>query len=183
VQMKRVAFTLWFLLCLWSGEVFAQVVRVGKSPVLPSTAGGGSVTVTAAPALLAFQLISGGVATADSSVVLATTWTGQSRLCALNLYGYFSSAGAALAGGWPTVNIPSAAVLGRLSSGRAGAYTPFTQSNPVAGASLLLFGELFLAGSNGSRTDTLSIQIDLTGLPQLPAGSYSGTLYLQAQML
>jgi hypothetical protein len=183
VRMNRVRCTLCFLLCLWSGEVFAQAVRVGKGPVLPSTAGGGSVTVTAAPALLTFQLISGGVATADSNVVLATTWTGRSRLSALNLYGYFSAAGAALAGGWPTMNIPSAAVLGRVSSGPARAYTPFTQSNPVAGASLLLFGELFLAGSNGSRTDTLSIQIDLTDLPRLPAGNYSGTLYLQAQML
>jgi hypothetical protein len=150
---------------------------------LPTIAGGGSVTVTAAPALLTFQLISAGVAGADSSVVVATTWTAQSRLCALNLYGYFSTADAALAGDRPRINIPSAAVLGRVSTGPARRYTPFTQSNPVAGASLLLFGELFLAGSNGSRTDTLNIQIDLTGSPQLPAGNYSGTLYLQAQML
>jgi hypothetical protein len=181
--MKRIGCALCFLLCLGSGEAFAQAVRVGKGQVLPTLTGGGSVTVTAAPALLTFQLISGGVAGADSSIVVATTWTGQRRLCALNLYGYFSAAGAALAGGWPTVNIPSAAVLGQMSTGPARKYTPFTQSNPVAGASLLLFGELFLAGSDGSRIDTLNIQIDLTGSPQLPAGSYSGTLYLQAQML
>ncbi len=181
--MKIVVYALCYLLCLWPGEALAQAIRVSKGQVLPSVTGGGSVTVTAAPALLTFQLVSGGVAAADSSVVLATTWTGHSRLCALNLYGYFSSAGAALAGGRPTVNIPAAAVLGQLSTGSVRTYTPFTQSNPVAGASLLLFSELFLMGSNGSRTDTLNIQIDLTGSPQLPAGSYGGTLYLQAQML
>jgi hypothetical protein len=27
------------------------------------------------------------------------------------------------------------------------------------------------------------MEINLEGLPQLPAGTYSGTLYLQAQML
>jgi hypothetical protein len=181
--MKRVVYTLCCLLCLCPGETLAQAIRVGKGQVLPPVTGGGSVTVTAAPALLTFRLVSGGVAAADSSVVLATTWTGHNRLCALNLYGYFSTAQAALAGGRPTANIPAAAVLGQLSTGSVRAYTPFTQSNPVAGASLLLFSELFLAGSNGSRTDTLSIQIDLTGSPQLPAGSYGGTLYLQAQML
>jgi hypothetical protein len=36
---------------------------------------------------------------------------------------------------------------------------------------------------NGFRTDTLNMEINLEGLPQLPAGTYSGTLYLQAQML
>jgi hypothetical protein len=181
--MGRIGCALCFLLCLGSGGAFAQAVRVGKGQVLPTVSDGGSVTITAAPALLTFQLISGGVAAADSSVVVATTWTGHSRRSALNLYGYFSAAGAALSGGWPTVNIPSVAVLGQVLTGPARTYSPFTQSNPVAGASLLLFCELFLSGSNGSRTDSLSIQIDLTGSPRLPAGRYSGTLFLQAQML
>jgi ABC-type uncharacterized transport system permease subunit len=181
--MRAIGCALCFLLCLWPGETPGQAIRVGKDQVLPTVTGGVSVTVTVSPALVMFQLISGGVAAADSSVVVATTWTGYCRLSALNLYGYFPAAGAALAGGRPTVYIPAGAVLGQLSTGSVRRYTPFTQSNPVAGASLLLFSELFLAGSNGSRTDTLSIQIDLTGSPQLPAGSYSGTLYLQAQML
>jgi hypothetical protein len=53
----------------------------------------------------------------------------------------------------------------------------------MSGASLLLLCELFMSGGNGSRTDTLNMEIDLEDLPQLPAGTYTGTLYLQAQML
>ena len=99
---------------------------------------GGSVTVTAAPAFVSFRLISKGVATSSSGVGVTTTWTGLSRLCKLNLYGYFSSAGAALSGGSPAVNIPTSAVLGQVATGSPSEYTPFTQSNPIGGASLLL---------------------------------------------
>jgi hypothetical protein len=116
---------------------------------------------------------------------VTTTWTGVSRLARLNLYGYFPGAGSALAGGSPPVNIPSSAVLGQVPAGAPSSFTPFTQSNPAGGASagLLLYCEPFLRGGTGSRTDTLNMEIDLKDLPQLPAGSYTGTLYLQAQML
>jgi hypothetical protein len=95
----------------------------------------------------------------------------------------FSSSGAALTGGTPAVNIPTSAVLGQVPTGSPLTYTPFTHSNPMSGASLLLLCELFMGGGNGSRTDTLNMEIDLEDLPQLPAGTYTGTLYLQAQML
>ncbi len=183
MRVTKFGFALCFFLCFAEGEALSQAVRVGKGRVWPTVTGGGAITVTAAPALVSFPLASQGVAAADSGVVVTTTWTGHNRLSALNLYGYFSRAGAALTGGSPAVNIPSSAVLGRLSTGSTPIYTPFTQSNPIAGASLLLYCELFLAGSNGSRIDTLNMEINLTDLPQLPAGSYTGTLYLQAQML
>jgi hypothetical protein len=133
-----------------------------------------------------FQLVAQGVAASSSGVGVTTTWTGLTRLSRLNLYGFFSGAGAALSGGGsPTVNIPSFAVLGQVVTGSASQYTPFTQRNPVSGssASLLLYCELFLNGGTGSRTDTLNMEIDLKDLPQLPAGAYNGILYLQAQML
>jgi hypothetical protein len=53
---------------------------------------------------------------------------------------------------------------------------PFTRSNPMSVASLLLLCELFRSGGNGSRTDTLNMEIDLEDLPQLPAGTYARTL-------
>jgi hypothetical protein len=95
----------------------------------------------------------------------------------------FSSSVAALTGGTPAVNIPTSAVLGQVATGSPLTYTPFTHGNPMSGASLLLLYELFMGGGNGSRTDTLNMEIDLEDLPQLPAGTYTGTLYLQAQML
>ena len=32
-------------------------------------------------------------------------------------------------------------------------------------------------------TDILNMEINLEAMPELPAGTYTGTLYLQAQML
>jgi hypothetical protein len=106
--------------------------------------------------------------------------------CTIKLYGYFSTASAALSGGSPVVNIPTSEVLGQVPTGTPTTFTAFTQSAPIggAGASLLLFTQSFLllAGA-GSRTDALSLEINLVSQPQLPAGTYSGTLFIQAQSL
>ena len=186
MQMKDIAGVLCLLLCVAIGEAGGQAVRVGRSAVMPGSTVGGSVSVTAAPAFVTFQLVPRGVAPSSSGVGVTTTWTGLTRLSRLNLYGFFSGAGAALSGGGsPVVNIPSFAVLGQVLTGSPLQYTPFTQSNPLSGsgASLLLYCELFLNGGTGSRTDTLNMEINLKDLPQLPAGAYNGVLYLQAQML
>lgn len=181
--MRKVGFMLCLLLYFRTAEAAAQAIRVGQGVARPAPILGGSVTVTAAPAFISFRLVSKGVATSSAGVGVTTTWTGLSRLCKLNLYGYFSSAGAALTGGSPVVSIPTSAVLGQVPTGFPSAYTPFTQNNPVGGASLLLYCELFRIGGNGFRADALNLEINLEGLPQLPAGTYTGTLYLQAQML
>jgi hypothetical protein len=185
VQKRTLGFLLCLLLCFRAAEGAAQVVRVGKAAVRLGASVGGAVTVTAAPAFVSFQLIARGVATSSSGVGVTTTWTGISRLARLNLYGFFPAASAALAGGSPPVDIPSSAVLGQVPAGAPTSFTPFTQSNPAGGASagLLLYCVPFLRGGTGSRTDILNMEIDLKGVPQLPAGTYTGTLYLQAQML
>jgi hypothetical protein len=180
---KRIGFVLCLLSYFGTAVGAAQAVRVGQGGSKPAAIVGGSVTITTAPAFMSFHLVSKGVAASSSGVGVTTTWAGLSRLCKLNLYGYFSSSGAALTGGTPAVNIPTSAVLGQVPTGSPLTYTPFTRSNPMSGASLLLLCELFMSGGNGSRTDTLNMEIDLEDLPQLPAGTYTGTLYLQAQML
>jgi hypothetical protein len=137
---------------------------------------------------VSFLLLSKGVATGSSAVAVTTTWGGGACLftCAIKLYAYFSNATAALSGGTPVVNIPSSAVLGQMPTGTPTAYTAFTQSNPIggAGASLLLFTQsyAFIAPA-GNRTDALNLEINLASQPQLPAGTYSGTLFIQAQSL
>ena len=168
---KRIGFVLCLLSYFGTAAGAAQAVRVGQSGTRPAAAVGGSVTITAAPAFVSFHLVSQGVAASSSGVGVTTTWTGLSRICKLNLYGYFSSAGAALTGGTPAVNIPTSAVLGQVLTGSALTYTPFTRSNPMSGASLLLLCELSMSGGNGSRTDTLNMEINLEDLPQLPAGT------------
>jgi hypothetical protein len=101
VQMKEMVGVLCFLLCVSTGKASGQAVRVGRSAVMPGAAMGGSVSVTASPAFVTFQLVPQGVAAGSSGVGVTTTWTGLTRLCRLNLYGFFSGAGAALSKGLP----------------------------------------------------------------------------------
>lgn len=146
-----------------------------------------TLTVTASPTLVNFNLVPKGVAVGSNPVVITTTMTGVSLLNILNLYGYFSLASQALSGGTPTAYIPSSAVLGQMTTGSPTSYTAFTQGSPVAGSSLLLYstGSLLSIGciavGASCRTDSLSLEIDLRSLPQQPAATYTGTLYLQAQ--
>jgi hypothetical protein len=164
----------------------AQALLVGGRGAKPEIAVT-SLTVTASPSLVSFQLHSKGTATGSSPISITTKYGVSVCLatCNINLYAYFGSAAAALSGGTPTVNIPSSDVLGQVPTGTPTAFTAFTQSGPVggAGASLLLFSQSFLLSTllAGNRTDSLSLEIDLSTLPQLPAATYSGTLYIQAQ--
>ena len=167
----------------------AQAIRVAKVHAISPQTSVGSLSITASPSSVSFSLIAKGVATGSSAVNITTTWGGNFCIftCTVNLYAYFSSATAALSGsGSPVVDIPSSEVLGRVPSGLPTTYTAFTQSNPLggAGASLELFTQSFtLYTGGGSRTDSLSLEINLINQPQLPAGAYIGTLYIQAQSL
>jgi hypothetical protein len=64
-------------------------------------------------------------------------------------------------------------------------FTAFTQNAVggigTAGGSLRLF-QINISGSNKTqtRTDNLSLQLDLTGAGVLPPGTYSGTLNIEA---
>jgi len=165
----------------------AQAVRLSKDKVSPQTAVS-SLTISVSPATVHFNLISGGVSNGSNAVSVTTTWGGSICLftCTINLYAYFADANAALSGGSPAVNIPSSEVLGQVTTGTPTTFSPFTQTNPVggAGASLTLFQQSsVLYWGGGSRTDALNLQINLSAQPQLPAGSYTGTLYIQAQSL
>lgn len=176
------------LACLATGIASAQAVPIAPRPS-PKFQIGGSLTVTASPASVNFNLVPNGVAHGSNSVAITTAWQGSLCLisCTISLYAYFANPNAALSGGGtPITDIPSSAVLGQVPTGSPTAYTSFTQTTPFggAGAGLTLFQQgFFLLDFAGSRTDALSLEINLTGQPQLPAGSYSGTLYIQAQSL
>ena len=58
--MRKIGFMLCFLLCLRTAEAAAQVVRVGQGVAKQADTFGGSVTVTAAPAFVSFDLKSRG---------------------------------------------------------------------------------------------------------------------------
>lgn len=138
-----------------------------------------SITITAAPGLVNFNLVRSGTATGSVPISITTTWTLPLVFGNIAEYAYFSNPAAALTDG-ASDNIPSANVAG---SYNGGAYTAFTGSSPLAaGSSLTLFNQFFFIffTNPGTRTDTLNLQINTTGL-NLPAATYTGVLHIQAQ--
>jgi hypothetical protein len=98
----------------------------------------------------------------------------------VNEYAYFTTSAAALTDGAGD-NIPSANVTGSFNGG---AFAAFTGASPfAAGSSITLFNQfIFIFNVTGTRTDSLNLRINTTGL-NLPAGTYTGLLHIQAQAL
>jgi hypothetical protein len=149
----------------------------------------GSVGITlpaGTTATLPGDLVTGANDFAPLPVV--TSWNlDPSRTGAVRLVAFFETPTRALAAELGA--IPASSVLGRVPTGGPKSFAPFTGS-PVstaqgplgaAGGTLVLFAQP-IAGGNavGSRTDELQMRIDLSGLPDLPPGTYTGTLNLVA---
>jgi hypothetical protein len=144
-----------------------------------------SLTVAAAPGAVTFTLNAGGSADGSAPVVITTSWVLGPTRTAVNLYGFFASATAALTDG-SSHNIASANVFGQVTTGAPSSYTAFTQTTPfgAAGAGLQLLSQTINSGNVvGTRSDNLGIRIDLTSSPQTPAAVYTGTLSIRAQAL
>ena len=174
------------ILLSYSPAAFSQLnsnsVNITLNAVLGET-----LTIAATPTTVNFTLVAGGAAAGSSAVATTTSWVLAPGRANIVLDGYFSNANAALTfAGPPVSNIPTSAVLGLVSTGTPTTYTAFTQTATLgtAGAGLTLFTQA-LSSSNrsSSRNDNLSLEIDLSALPSLSAGTYTGTLTLQAQAL
>ncbi|HEU5337617.1 MAG TPA: hypothetical protein VFU27_16730 [Terriglobales bacterium] len=133
-----------------------------------------------------FTLLPNTAANSGSAVSSVTTsWSLKPGRNNIAIWAYFTSAAAALNPVTPgnTFTIPSAAV--RIQVNGSGAFNPCTNVSPFnAAASGLRIGTTSITGNTstrGTRTDTLSYQIDTTQVPQLPADSYTGVLNIQAQ--
>lgn len=139
-----------------------------------------SLTLVAAPNAVNFALVQNGVATGSTAVTVTTIWTLRPNVGDVTVYGYFASPAAALSNG-AGADIASARVSG---SANGGPFTPFTSNSPFAAGSSMTLATWRILGNNrnGTRQDTLGLQIDTTGLP-LPAGTYTGVLNIQAQAL
>ena len=137
------------------------------------------LTITAAPGLVNFNLVRNGTVTGSTPVTITTSWRLPLIFGNIVEYAYFTSPAAALTDG-AADNIPSASVSGSFNGG---AYIAFTGASPLAaGSSITLFNQFFFIffSNPGTRTDTLNLQINTTGL-NLPAATYTGVLHIQAQ--
>ncbi len=146
-----------------------------------------ALSISATPSNINFNLVQGGIAVASAPVAISTSWLVKSTRANVTLMAWFATPSAALTDGASTPNnIPSSELYGLVSSGTPTSYTAFGQSNALgtSGGGLLLFTQAMSAANrSANRTDNLSLEINLTAQPQLPAGTYSGVLNLQAQAL
>ncbi|MGH7536390.1 MAG: hypothetical protein ACREMG_12545 [Gemmatimonadales bacterium] len=155
------------------------------------------LTATKRPSV-SLALPGGSVATLPGSLVagpndfaplpIETTWDlDPAQPVSVALVAFFEAPAQAFVG--EGISIPSQAVLGKVSTGGPQAYSPFT-GGPVSGAggtigvaggTLVLFTQPVSAeNARDGRSDALQIRVDLTRWPDLPAGSYRGTLNLLA---
>jgi hypothetical protein len=121
---------------------------------------------------------------------VTTAWVMKPGRTAVALYAYFNSASAAMThtDTANTVDIPSGAIKAQLNG--TGAFNALANNTPFGpnGAGLQLFStNITGTNRNASRTDTVALQLDLTGtvgtqdMTQLPADVYNGTLHIRAQ--
>jgi hypothetical protein len=160
---------------------FAQVnstqASVNLNAVINET-----VSVSATPGTVNFDPLNpNGVTSGDSSITINSAWVLSPSRGNLNVYAYFASTTALTHASSPTFTIPSSSVQGKVG---AGAFTAFTGNSPFAAGSSLTVASVAIVGNNknSSRSDTLSLQIDTTGAG-LPAGTYTGVLFVQAQAI
>ena len=101
---------------------------------------------------------------------------------AVGVYAFFTSSAAALTDGAGN-NIPSSAFS---ISNNGGAFLALVNTVPFGGANAgRLLSNTPILGNNktGTRTDLMLFNIDLTGVPNLPGGTYTGILTIQAQAI
>lgn len=163
--------------------VQGQAVSSGAQSIALNATLGESISVTLSANAVNFNLTAGSASNPGStSITATTTWTVKPNRGSLALYAFFGSSASALSNGGG-VNIPSSAFE---LSDNGSSLLALTNSVPFGGANAgLQLAKIKILGNNrqGSRTDVLNFNINLSALPNLPAGVYTGTLTIQAQAI
>ena len=161
----------------------AQVLNSGASSIALQAVLSQSVTLTLSGNAVNFNLVAGSANNPGStSITATTTWTLKPNVGSLNVYAFFSSSSAALTDGAGN-NIPSADFQ---ISNNGGAFNALTNTVPFGGANAgLQLSTIKILGNNktGTHNDVMNFNINLSPLPNLPAGTYTGTLTIQAQAI
>jgi len=179
-----------FGLQLLAAPLVAQIgLASGSQSVQLLATKRGSVGITlpaGTAATLPGELVAGPNDFAPLPVV--TSWNlDPSRTASVRLVAFFDAPARALA--TELGAIPASSVFGRVPTGGPKSFAPFTGGQVVAGggmlgvagATLVLFAQPISGGNAvGTRTDELQVRIDLSGMPDLPPGTYTGTLNLVA---
>ena len=160
-----------------------QVRNSGASPIALNAVLSDSITLTLSGNAVNFNLVAGNASNPGStSITATTTWTLKPSVGNLRLYAFFSSSTSALSDGAGN-NIPSADFQ---ISANAGPFAALTNTVPFGGANAgLQVSTVRILGNNktGTHSDVMNFNINLTPLPNLPSGTYTGTLTIQAQAI
>jgi hypothetical protein len=161
----------------------AQVLNSAASTITLQAKLSESLAVSLSGSSVNFTLTAGSATNPGStSITATTTWTLRPSVGSIKLYAFFASSASALTDGAGD-NIPSADFQ---ISNNGGAFNALTSTVPFGGANAgLLLSTTPILGNNktGSRTDVMNFNINLSTLPNLPAGTYTGTLTIQAQAI
>jgi hypothetical protein len=82
---------------LFSFSAGAQALKVTQKQPNPNIILG-TLTISAAPSQVTFNLSSGNAAVGNNPVNITTSWSGISVLSSVSLYGFFTSSSSALTG-------------------------------------------------------------------------------------
>ena len=166
---------------MFAAPACAQVRNSGASPIALNAVLSDSITLTLSGNAVNFTLVGGSPNNPGSTGITATTtWLLRPSVNSLRLYAFFSSSTAALSDG-AGHNIPSADFQ---ISDNGGAFAALTNSVVFGGANAgLQVSTVPIRGYNktGTNSDVMTFNINLTPLPNLQAGVYTGTLTIQAQ--
>jgi hypothetical protein len=161
----------------------AQVLNSVAQPIALQAVLSQSITLTLSGNAVNFNLVAGSANNPGStSITATTTWTLKPSVGSLKVYAFFANSASALTDGAGN-NIPSADFQ---ISNNAGAFTALTNTVPFGGANAgLQLSSTPILGNNktGTRNDVMNFNINLSPLPNLPAGTYTGTLTIQAQAI
>ena len=168
---------------LFAASAHAQVLNSAARPIALQAVLSQSITLTLSGNAVNFNLVAGSANNPGStSITATTTWTLKPSVGNLNVYAFFSNSLSALTDGAGN-NIPSADFQ---ISDNAGPLTALTNTVPFGGANAgLQLSSTRILGNNktGTRNDVMNFNINLSPLPNLPAGTYTGTLTIQAQAI
>lgn len=181
-KIGRLAATLVLAMTALAVRSQAQVLNSGAQAITLNAVLNDSLSVTLSANAANFTMTAGSASNPGStSITSTTTWISKPGRN-LSLYAYFANSATALTDGAGD-NIPSANFE---VSDNAGPFTALTNTVPFGGANagLTIFTQK-ITGLNktGSKTDTLNFNINLSTLPNLPAGTYTGTVTIQAQII
>lgn len=179
---QTVAGAVLLLLLFMASAALGQALNSGARSIALNATLTDSVTVSLSGNAVDFTLTAASPSNPGSTAITATTTWNSKPGRNLTLYAYFTSAANALTDGAGHA-IASADFQ---ISDNGSAFRALTSTVPfgAAGAGLQL-STTKITGLNkrGTTTDRMLFNIDLSTLPQLPAGSYAGVLYIQAQVI